>query len=61
MGTKIQNCRYTEEDVNKAFSMGLERAVVVLEESMKLNRADRWFLIESLKDKIVKDKVAAIK
>ena len=52
---------YTKADINKAYSMGLERAVVVLKESILLSRADRWYIIESLKEKIIEDKISAIK
>ena len=52
---------YTKADINKAYSMGLEKAVVVLEESILLSRADRWHIIESLKEKIIEDKISAIK
>ncbi len=52
---------YTKADVNKAYAQGLERAVVVLEESIMLNRADRWYLIGALKEKIMEDKISAIK
>ena len=41
--------------------MGLENAVDVMEESILLSGADRWRLIESLKEKIIKDKISAIK
>ena len=52
---------YTEADINKAHSIGLEKAVVVLEESLLLSRADRWHIIESLKQKIIEDKISAMK
>ena len=32
---------YTKADINRAYSMGLEKAVVVLEASMLLSPADR--------------------
>lgn len=58
MGEKIKERLYTKADLDKAFSMGLERAVPVLEEFINLSRADQWRLIASLKEKIMIDKIA---
>ncbi len=52
---------YTEADLNKAYSVGLENAVAVMEQSFNHSRAVRWRLIESLKKKIMEDKISAIK
>ena len=52
---------YTKADINKAYSMGLEKAVVVLERSVLLSSADRWRIIELLKEKIREDKISALK
>jgi len=61
MVEKRQERLYTKTDINKAHSMGLEKAVVVLEEFLLLSRADRWHIIESLKEKILEDKISALK
>jgi hypothetical protein len=41
--------------------MGLEKAVAVLERSVLLSSADRWRIIELLKEKIREDKISALK
>ena len=61
MVKKRQKQVYTKADINRAYSRGLERAVVVLEGSILLSQADRWDIIESLKEKILKDKISALK
>jgi hypothetical protein len=58
MGERIQEPLYTKADLDKAFSMGLEKAVPILEEFIQLSRADQWRLIASLKRKIMKDKIS---
>jgi electron transfer flavoprotein alpha/beta subunit len=61
MFKKRQKSLYTKADINKAYSMGLEKAVVVLERSVLLSSADRWRIIELLKEKIREDKISALK
>ena len=50
---------YTEKDINKAFSMGLETAVVILENAILLPPAEQRYLLNRMKKKIVDDKIAA--
>jgi hypothetical protein len=52
---------YTRADINRAYSMGLEKAVVVLEGSVLLSPAERWHIIELLKERIREDKISAVK
>ena len=61
MGEKKQKRLYTKVDINKAYSMGLENAVAVMEQSFDHSWAVRWRLIEALKDKIMEDKISAIR
>jgi len=60
MEKKKRKRLYEKEEINKAYNMGLESAVVILEQSFKLSRADRWRLIEYLKKNIIKNKIAAL-
>ena len=50
---------YTQADLDKAFSMGLENAVIVLEESKHLSFEGRCLMIDMLKKEIDKDKLNA--
>ena len=50
---------YTEKDINKAFSMGLETAVVILENAILLPPAEQRYLLDQMKKKIIEDKIAA--
>lgn len=61
MFKKRRESMYTKADINKAYSMGLEKAVVVMEASMLLSKADRWHIIELLKKRILEDKISALK
>jgi hypothetical protein len=61
MFKKRKKSLYTKADINKAYSMGLEKAVAVLERSVLLSSADRWRIIELLKEKILEDKISALK
>ena len=51
---------YTVNDLNKAFSMGQEFAVVVLEKSVGLSPKGQRRLIECLKKQIAEDKIKCI-
>jgi hypothetical protein len=52
---------YTVEDLNKAYDMGIESAVVVLEKSLGLSPAEQRYLLNRMKMKIIEDKIAAIR
>lgn len=60
MENRFPEVIYTVEDVNKAFSMGLESAVVVLENALFLSRNGQRQLIDLLKERIEQDKLEAI-
>ena len=60
MGKKLPEILYTKDDINKAFSMGLETAIVILEKSVGLSIPGRRLLIESLKKRVEQDKVKAL-
>jgi len=45
---------YTLKDLNRAFNMGLESAVLVLESAEKLHPGGRRFLVELLKKQITR-------
>jgi hypothetical protein len=61
MENNRQEHLYTKADLNKAYAQGLESAVAVLEQSFKFSGAARWHLIESLKKKIIEDKISVFK
>ena len=48
---------YTVEDLNKAFGMGLETAVYVLDKSLDLSTDGQRYLINCMKKKNLEDKV----
>ncbi len=52
---------YTIEDLNKAYDMGIETAVEILEKSLHLSPAEQRYLIIRMKRKIMKDKISAFK
>lgn len=49
--------KYTQKDLDKAFYMGLEAAVVVLENTAGLSLTAQGKVIEELKTKINKSKI----
>lgn len=51
--------KYSKEDLDKAYSMGLECGAVVLKESIGLTCEAQEYMLEFLKKKILEDKVAA--
>ena len=51
---------YTIKDINKAFSMGQESAVVILEKSVGLSIEGQRLLINCLKKRIAGDKIKAM-
>ena len=59
MGMKNSKTVYSLEDVNKAFAMGLESAIVVLEKSIGLSIDGRHRMIDLLKQRIQQYKVEA--
>ena len=54
MGNIIEEKWYTLKDLNRAFNMGLESAVYVLESSQELTPNGVELLIKSLKEMISK-------
>ena len=52
---------YTVEDLDKAYSMGLETAVFVLENSIGMPTESQRALIESIKKMIGQDKISVIR
>ena len=50
---------YTIEDLNKAFDMGLETAVFVIERSIGLSQIGQRYLLECMEDKIMESKIAS--
>ena len=59
MGMEDHEVVYTLADINEAFSMGLESAVVILEKSIGLSIQGRRQMIDLLKKRIQKDKIEA--
>ncbi|MFC1820693.1 hypothetical protein ACFLZG_06370 [Thermodesulfobacteriota bacterium] len=51
---------YSSKDLDKAYAMGLETAIVLLEKSIGLSPTEQRQLIETIKEKILKKKVSAI-
>ena len=60
MGDEYSEYVYSKKDIDKAFYMGLETAIVVLEESMALSRTDRRYMLDFLKKRIIWNKIKAI-
>ena len=54
-----QEITYSKRDIDKAYAMGLESAVVVLEKSIGLSPSDQRYILDRLKESIIDDKVAA--
>jgi hypothetical protein len=52
---------YTIEDLNKAFDMGLENAVYIIETSMDLTRVGQRYMLQHMKKKILEDRLSAMK
>lgn len=48
---------YLKKDIDKAFLMGLELAIYILEHSMCLSRAGQQYMLDSLKETIVQGKI----
>jgi hypothetical protein len=61
MTDKNQNRLYCLADLDKAYSLGLETAVYVLEQTITLPVEDRASLIKTLKREILNDKVASLR
>jgi hypothetical protein len=51
---------YTAEDLDKAFSHGVEYSLAILEKSMGLSPAEQRHLLLRMKRKIMKDKIKAV-
>ena len=47
---------YQKQDVDKAYDMGLEMAIVVLEKSIELSKAARIKMLNGLKEYILKNR-----
>ncbi|MDB9822663.1 hypothetical protein OAC89_03090 [Deltaproteobacteria bacterium] len=60
MGREKQHL-YKSEELKKAYCMGLESTVFVLEKPMGLTPAEQRCLINRMKKKIIKDKISAFK
>ena len=57
MEKKYSEYLYLKEDIDKAFNMGLETAIVVLEKSMALSRTGQRYMLHALKKKIEEGKI----
>lgn len=51
---------YTEHDVEKAYTMGLETAAAVFEKSLGLSIKGQRLVLNRLKEHIVEDKVKSV-
>ena len=52
MGSELKNVKfYTEDDIRKAFNIGLETSLVIFEDSIHLTKDGQRKLIVKLKEK----------
>jgi hypothetical protein len=61
MNFRKQGHKYRLEDLNKAYSLGLETGVSVMEKTIGLPAEDQALLVKKLKRKILNDKIAALR
>jgi len=61
MGDEYSEYIYSAKDIEKAFDMGLESAVVILEKSIGLSIEGQRHLLERMKNKIMEGKISALK
>jgi hypothetical protein len=59
MGERYPEHLYSERDLEKAYTSGLESAVVVLEKSIGLNQLEQIIMLRCLKKMIIDRKVRA--
>ena len=51
---------YFKRDVDKAYTMGLENAIVILEQTVGLSRQGQVQMIKKLKERIMRDKIETV-
>lgn len=56
MKSEYSDCVYSEQDINKAFDMGLEWAIHIFEKTIGFTLEGRIQLIEELKKELSEDK-----
>ncbi|MFC1534399.1 hypothetical protein ACFL7M_13645 [Thermodesulfobacteriota bacterium] len=60
MEDKYSDYVYSKEDIDKAYTMGLESAVVVLEKSIGLSPEGQRYILDRLKNIIEGDKILCV-
>jgi stalled ribosome rescue protein Dom34 len=59
MENKYSEYVYSEKDIEKAFNMGVESTLVILEKSIGLSPEGQRHLLERMKNKIMEGKISA--